>query len=365
LFEETGWSYKEADLKTRRSNPNQKEKFTDIEFEFIQAAFEQETIQKYLAELSLQENTLLTIAVAIQQHPAASLAVALYMPPEVYESKTQILVWQDRSCTTVSMLSEKLKGYRKYRNLRPFGMLANVFDLDRAEDLLPMKIKYTYDMADKITKVTRAYHKLKQEDREPANEDIAEEIRKNIHEVSEEKDEWTGQMVETLKNAARKPGSLEFPVAGSEADGIVRTYDRSEIEKNWNTNWKPTDNVSALKASNRYCADFTKVRRRSFVIEPGKDLKAIKTDSSTGKGMIYYAARVEHNRWVAEKLILGFRAPTPEDAKKISEEKRKEAYKERLIHNDIRDYEALLNDDKGVDVREFDRNIVCSSPWYI
>jgi hypothetical protein len=314
--------------------------------------------------------------------------MALYMPPEVYESKTQILVWQDRAYATVSMLSEKLKGveYRKYRNLRPFGMLANTFDLDRAEDLLPMKIKYTYDMAGKITKIARAYNKLKQEDREPTNEDIAEEIRKNIHEAAEEQrkdiqdpdrlqeneeqeareqDEWTGQVVETLKNAARKPGNPEFPVADSAADGIVRTYDRSAIEKNWNANWKPKDNVSALKASNRYCADFVKVRRRSFVIEPGKDLKDITTDSSTGKGMIYYAARVEHNRWVAERLILGFRAPTPGDAEKISKEKQKEAYKERLIHNDIRDYEDLVKDDNGVDVREYDRNIVCALPFML
>ncbi|MDR2259047.1 MAG: hypothetical protein LBE14_07865 [Treponema sp.] len=388
LFEETSWSYKGADLETRINNPNQKEKFTDIEFEFIQAGFEQELIQKHLIELSVQENTLLTIAVALQQNPAASLAVALYMPPAVYESKTQILVWQDRSYATVSMLSEELKNveYRKYRNLRPFGMLANAFDLDSAEDILPMKIKYIYGMADKITKVTRAYNKLKQKDREPANEDIAEEIRKNIHDAAEakrkniqepdkmkeneeqearEKDEWTGQMVETVKNAARKPGSTEFPVTGSVTDGIVRTYNKSEIEKNWNTNWKPKDNVSALKASNRYCADFTKVQKRSFAIEPGKDLKDIKTDTSTGKGTIYYAARVEHNRWVAEKLILGFRAPTSEDAKKISSEKRKDVYKERLIHNDIRDYEDLVKDDKGVDVREYDRNIVCALPFML
>jgi hypothetical protein len=367
LFEETSWSYKGADLETRINNPNQKEKFTDIEFEFIQARFEQETVQKYLAELSLQENTFLTIAIALQQNPAVSLAVALYMPPEVYESKTQILVWQDRSYATVSMLSEELKDveYRKYRNLRSFGMLANVFDLDRAEDLLPMKIKYTYDMADKITKVTRAYNKLKQKGREPTNEDIAEEIRKNIYDAAEKKDEWTDRMVETIKNAARKPGSAQFPVADSMADGIVRTYNRSEIEKNWNTNWKPKDNVSALKASNRYCADFTKVQKRSFAIESGKDLKDIKTDSSTDKGMIYYAARVEHNRWVTEKLILGFRAPLPEDAKKISKERLKEAYKERLIHNDIRDYEDLIKDDKGVDVREYDRNIVCTLPFML
>jgi hypothetical protein len=386
LFEETDWFYKEADLKIQMKNPNPKEKFTDIEFEFIQAAFEQETIQKYLTELSLQENTLLTIAIALQQNPAASLAVALYMPPEVYESKTQILVRQDRSYATVSMLSEELKDieYRKYRNLRPFGMVVNVFDLDRAEDLLPMKIKYTYDMTGKITKITQAYNKLKTKGKEPTNEDIAEEIGKNIHGADKkkkeniqepdkkeneerevrEKDEWTSQMVETVKNAARKPGSTEFPVVDSMADGIVRTYDRSEIEKNWNTNWRPKDNVTVLKASNRCCADFTQVQKRSFAIEPGKELKDIKTGSFTDKGMIYYAARVEHNRWVAEKLIFGFRAPTPEDTEKISKGKRKEAYKERLIHNDIRDYEELVKDDNGADVKEYDRNIVCALPYY-
>jgi hypothetical protein len=73
---------------------------------------------------------------------------ALYLPEQVYTNDTQILVRQELFCATVTLLSENSgEGYKKYRNLRPFGMLANSLDFDRDDDFLPMMIKYIYDKA--------------------------------------------------------------------------------------------------------------------------------------------------------------------------------------------------------------------------
>jgi len=148
LFEECDWSYRDAGSPDRFDNKAAKEKFTDLEFEFIKGRAEQDKVQSYLSGLSSQENTLLTIAVTLPDS-ARALASALYLPPEVYESGTQILVRQELSYATVTMLSGEIPGvtYWKYRNLHPFGMFTNTYDVERAYDLIPMMINYTYNIA--------------------------------------------------------------------------------------------------------------------------------------------------------------------------------------------------------------------------
>jgi len=178
--------------------------------------------------------------------------------------------------------------YRKYKNVKPFGMLENCYDLAKADDLLPMMVKYTYDNT-----TTDSYAK-------------------------------------------------EFPL--------------DAIKQNWTQNWRPSDNVSALKASNRCCANFTHVKKRSLDIKSGEELN---------DQQIHYAALMEHNRWVMEKLLIGFRAPTEEEAEGIAADKKREYYKYRLIHEDIKAYHALGSDDKNIDVRMYDINISKALPYML
>jgi hypothetical protein len=264
-------------------------KFTDVEFEFIKARFEQEEVQKYFVEKSARKNTFLTIAVAVADSPAA-LACGLYLPREVYDSGAQVLIRQPLSYGTIAMLAKNTAEteYRKYKNVKPFGMLQNCYDMERADDLLPMMVKYTYD------------------------------------------------------NTSDKSIVKEFPV--------------DAIRRNWMENWKKTDNVSALKASNRYCANFIPVKQRSLGIRPGEELS---------EEQIGLAARMEHNRWVIEKLLVGFRAPTREEAVGIAADKKREYYKARLIHEDIKGYTDLGEDDKKIDVKLYDINISRALPYML
>jgi hypothetical protein len=131
-------------------------------------------------------------------------------------------------------------------------------------------------------------------------------------------------------------------------EAVQKDFPIDSIRQNWMQNWKPTDNVSALKASNRYCANFMHVKQRSL---------AIKTDEELTSRQINHASLMEHNRWVTEKLLIGFRAPTEEEAAGIAAEKKREYYKARLIHEDIKAYDALGNDDKNIDVKVYDINI--------
>jgi len=288
FFEEIDYSFKSFDEDIQYDNTSKKIKFTDIEFEFIKDHFEDDAVQKYLEEAALDKTSYLTIAITLPD-PSEALSASLYLPSALYDSGTSILIRQEHSYAIVSMISkeEDTDIYRKYKNMRPFGMSANSYDLKQADDLLPMMIKYTYDN------------------------------------TSEEK--------------------------------IIREFPEDIIRKNWIENWRKTDNLSALKASCRYAANFIPVKQRSLGIKEGVDLNS---------HQIKLAALIEHNRWVTEKLLLGFRAPTPEEVADITKEKR-EYFKARFIHQDIKAYHDLGEDNKNVDVKIYDINISHSLPYMV
>jgi hypothetical protein len=288
FFDEIDYSLVNLDENSRYSNETEKTKFTDIEFEFIKDHFEDDPVQHYLEEAAMDKSSYLTVAVALPDSSDA-LSAALCLPSVVYDSGASVLVRQEHSYAIVSMISREPDNaiYCKYKNMRPFGMVHNAYDIKQADDILPMMIKYVYDN------------------------------------TTDEK--------------------------------IIREFPKDEVMRNWIENWRKTDNLSALKASNRYAANFIPVKQRSLGIKEGVDLN---------ERQIYLAARIEHNRWVTEKLLVGFRAPTPEEAAGITKEKR-EYYKSRFVHEDIKAYQELGEDGKAVDVRIYDVNISHSLPYMI
>jgi hypothetical protein len=290
FFEEVDYMYIDTDNKALNKSPDKKNYFTDVEFEFIKEHFEDDTIDEYLIKIAADKNSILTIAVALPDS-AQALSTALYFPSAVYDCGASILVRQENSRAIVSMLSQEVKGntYRKYRNLRPFGMLENSYDLKQADNLLPMMVKYAYDN----TKFDKA---------------------------------------ESIK---------EFP------ENIIR--------ENWMKNWRESDNIAVHKESNRYMANYISVMKRSLGIKEGTDLNP---------RQINLAARMVHNHWVMEKLLVGFRAPTPEEAALINKDNREE-YKARFIHEDIKGYQELGKDDMEIDVKVYDINIANAIPYML
>jgi hypothetical protein len=151
------------------------------------------------------------------------------------------------------------------------------------------------------------------------------------------------------------PMMIKYTYDNPTEEQTVRDFPPEAIHRNWLENWRATDNISALKASNRYAANFIPVKQRSLGIQEGVALTP---------RQVNLAARMEHNRWVAEKLLVGFRAPTPEEAAVITKEKR-EYYKAHFIHEDIKAYQELGEDDKAINVKIYDINISNSLPYMI
>lgn len=99
----------------------------------------------------------------------------------------------------------------------------------------------------------------------------------------------------------------------------------------------------ALQWSNFYCADSVDIKLRSlgFGVTPPMRLT---------KGQIELLAEVEHTRWNLEKLLLGYRKPTPEEEIRCRDKAVRKEYKEkRFIHPDIRPYCELAEGTKDYD----------------
>jgi hypothetical protein len=74
-------------------------------------------------------------------------------------------------------------------------------------------------------------------------------------------------------------------------------------------------------------------------------------------------ARMEHNRWMVEELLLGYRPVTEQEDRSIDKDRQlKSIKKQQFIHYDIRPYEGLKTDEFGNDVRENDKLIVRNIP---
>ena len=258
-----------ARLNTRET----KELFTDIEFEFVRAKVEYPAIQDYLARLSCDGNIYLTVAVCFSFPPQA-LAAGLYLPDELYSNDIPVLVRQEIAYCTLDMLAKD----GKYKNVRPFGMLENCFDLGKADERIPMRVNYVY------------------------------------------------------------------------SKGIPEAFPEEEIVAMWR------NLRTALKWSNRYCADSIRYKMRSF--------NHIETVHQWNDEQMELAARVEHNRWNIEKLLMGYRATTPSEKEEITNNpaKKNELKINCYAHNDICRYDDLLADETGVNTKEYDRLIIKAIP---
>lgn len=304
LFSEIRHSYGDDKEIQPDEKQDAKEYFTDIEWHFIKGEIENPVIQEKIERFSNEENTLLTVAVCLNDTDEA-IAAGLYLKNVVYQPdkikhfeqfkdireklpdeeqnkfNVQILIRQDTPYSILSML----KCTDKYRNVKPFGMSDNCLHITDPTDLdiLAKKVHYVYD-----------YY---------FNEKPYRQI----------------------------PDSIP-------------TQDK--LNKKWNK--IPT----VEKWSNRYHAHTIDVKLRSFDLE---ELKiAIKRKDNNAE-IIDLMSRVEHNRWNIEKLLLGFRPATGPEQNMA-----KSILKKNFVHPDIKKFEDIPEDTK-----EIDRMITRALPFII
>jgi len=128
--------------------------FIDLEIEFVKGELESDGMRKYLSKISDKENpwvlnSNLTIAICLTQTHQA-VAASLYMPISVYEKAQEIWVYQRESADIVLNMTKSNQQDKRYKNLKPFGMLYSEYMSDRSQYLRSLLVNGAYDLNGKI-----------------------------------------------------------------------------------------------------------------------------------------------------------------------------------------------------------------------
>ncbi len=120
------------------------ENFIDLEIEFIKGELESEGVRRYLESIPDSKDKLnLTIAICLPKTHEA-LAASLYMPISVYDKAQQIWVYQREAADIVLNLMKTKQEDKRYKILRPFGMIYGEFMCDRSLYLKGILVNGSY-----------------------------------------------------------------------------------------------------------------------------------------------------------------------------------------------------------------------------
>lgn len=211
---------------------NNGESFLDIEWEFIEGSLESPSVQHYLKQASLDDKSILTVAICLPKAHQA-IAAGIYMPSEVFDNAKQVLIYQRESSDIIKPLKNK--------NIRPFGMLNCCYDIvnDETAFMQAKLVNYVYNT------------------------------------YSDKK----SAKIDTVNNISKI------------SDKIEEYWIDCKVEDIWSNIYNANSIPAKLRAYDIATTDFAAM------------LKTIKAN-------IIPFAKVEHNRWNVEKLLMGFRPLT-------------------------------------------------------
>ena len=300
--------------------------FLDVEFEFIKGDVFSKQVQSLLNDWAEEHNEKQYLSVFLAMaNQRQNFVLGMNMPDSVYDNEVPIFVRQDRSDNFVSNLREADEAIRykdgkntyyiinngkiepkvlggRYANIYPFGMNETAYNTDDKSLARAKLINYLY--------------------------------------------------------------STMTPEGKFQSVLVLSALSDEQIWKEADEFWKK-DLTVALKWSNLYNAYTIPVKlailrslRGLSIDDTSRDMASL-TDKEAD-----ILAKVEHNRWNVEKLLMGFRkAHKNEDKYEYPENKefqnKLKLNKKRFIHHDIRPYNDL-DGIKELDV-EYSRYI----PWIL
>lgn len=293
--------------------------FLDVEFEFIKGDIFSKKVQDKIAEWSKEHNDkqYLSIFLALADQ-RQNFVLGMNMPDEVYDNAIPLFIRQDRSDNFVTNLRNadikeegkeliyatvnkgiyvEKKRNARYANIYPFGMNETAFCADNHSLKRAKLINYLYCTANYET------HKFQS----------------------------------------------------------ILALDAMSEENIWyeaDRHWKKL--TVALKWSNLYSAYAIKTKLATLRVIRGLDIEDATHDYQLLSD--YEAeimAKIEHNRWNVEKLLMGYRKAHEEEDKYNHDEYSKDLAKNKklFIHHDIRPYDELDS------IQELDKEFSRYIPW--
>lgn len=290
--------------------------FLDVEFEFIKGDVFSPKMQKEICKwANAKDEQCLSIFLAMANQ-RDNFAIGMNMPDAVYENAIPVFIRQDLSDNFVTNLrkadNKTIKYYTvhnmegedkkgRYANIYPFGMNETVYMADVKSLIRAKLINYLYNTAD--------YGSYK----------------------------FKSQLV---------------------LDAIPASTIWEDADRQWG------ELTEALKWSNLY-SSYT-IRTKMATLRAMRKLKLTDRTHDTdalSEDEVEELARVEHNRWNVEKLLMGYRRPRKEeDCFEVTDTEQAKTLaknKKLFIHHDIRPFDDLDA------VKELDREFTRYIPWII
>lgn len=300
--------------------------FLDVEFEFIKGDVFSKNVQDVICQWAEEQDKkqYLSIFLAIANQ-RENFVLGMNMPDAVYDNEVPIFIRQDRSDNFVSNLRESdeaiMSNAKKntYSFLKDDGKIGTKVSGGRYANIYPFGMNETAFCAD-------------------------------------ERSLRNAKLINYLYYTM--PSGYQF-----QSLLVLNSMSKEQIWKEANEYWKGL--TVALKWSNLYNAYTISIKLAILRALRGLKQNDYSQDSqSLSNDEIEILARVEHNRWNVEKLLMGYRKAHKNEDKygnKDNETKAKlKQNKNRFIHHDIRPFDSLEDGIGDMD-KEFSKYI----PWII
>lgn len=291
-------------------------KFLDVEFEFIKGDIFSQEVQNMILNWANEHNEkqYLSIFLALADQ-RQNFVMGMNMPDKVYDKEVNVFIRQDRSDNFVTDLrNADLKTKLMYSMVNEKGELKQEKRHGRYAHIYPFGMNRTAYCADE--------HSLKR-----------------------------AKLINYLY--CTMPSDNKF-------QGIL-VLDAMSEERIWaeaNKHWKGL--TVALKWSNLYSAYAMRVKQETLRTMRRLDIDDTSHDyDSLSDNEVETLAKLEHNRWNVEKLLMGFKKPHADEDKYANPDFSDELSKNKklFIHHDIRPFDKLGT------IAELDKEFSRYIPW--
>lgn len=230
----------------------------DVEWEFIEGNAASKPVQNYIKELVVNNNgeeidKTVTIAICFNDSQQ-SLAAAMYLPKIIYDNCNQVLVYQRSIFDVANDVARGDSDWRRYQNLFPFGMSEASYTENPFDSHLAALDYYMYENEKRFEQVKNYFDETKE---------YADEQNKHEFEAS---------ILKSVDDAWENAGIVRKTASIDSVDSIPFKLRSMGIE---------------------YCRDLDKIEEKISK----KEYQEIK----------YGIVEAEHNRWMMQRLISGFR----------------------------------------------------------
>ena len=299
--------------------------FLDVEFEFIKGNIFSTKVQSLISDWAKDHEKKQYLSIFLAQNDQdLNFAFGMNMPDAVYHNEVPIFIRQDRSDNFVS-------------NLRK---------ADEAVKYIAKKNTYFWVEGDELKKKVQGGR-------------FAHIYPFGMNETAYSADE---KSLERAKLINYLYATAKYDENKFQSVLVLDSMSSQQIWAEADREWRQLS--VALKWSNLYNAYSLRIKLASLRAMRGLALDDTTQDTwPLSEDEAEALARVEHNRWNVEKLLMGYRKPHSNEDKHNKKNKPFKSdlkrNKERFIHHDIRPYDALD------DIKELDKEYSRYIPWII